>query len=580
MHLYHPLSHHYILVKVFGYLTNQRDIYNCTLVNTQWNTSVSPFLYRAPKFTSRAKFSSSLTKYFQTIKSAKDEQTFQPYHEMLREWNLKYAKVACDIAVCCPNIEKLGCVDGGFLLGDNLNRKNLLKAWTRLKSITLYHNCGTDLILEAIRMNCSRLEELILCNCPVTDIGLIEVFKTIRGLKLLRFNHCNEISNQSLIMMSKYCNSLVRLDLINCNRLNDNGILALADSSHLATNLRSLYLEALNIDQNTLLILARNIMNLRELYLRTLVSFGDEVITAFNCLEQLTLHCPRINGWNINEAIRIRELSLFMTNIKLQELNAICKTCHHLEKFTLDVKQILAFSFSMNKQTVSSVIEKRTKFSPLNNAKLCAWEALELLNTLIDDSDPDTQLSQIEHCLQTAESLRKDGQPRWLILTGLIHDLGKLLFFYGAEGQWDVVGDTFPVGCRFSPSIIFPEFFKNNPDYTNPKYNTLYGIYEPNCGLDNVLMSYGHDEYMYQVVKNYLPAEASYIIRYHSFYAQHRENAYTHLMNETDHEMMKWVKIFNPFDLYSKSDQPPNIHELKPYYLELIREYFPEKICW
>ncbi|CAI2170462.1 3989_t:CDS:2 [Funneliformis geosporum] len=232
------------------------------------------------------------------------------------------------------------------------------------------------------------------------------------------------------------------------------------------------------------------------------------------------------------------------------------------------------------KQTVSNVIEKRSKFSLLNNAKLCVWEALELLNTLVDNSDPDTQLSQIEHCLQTAESLRKDGQPRWLILTGLIHDLGKLLFFYGAEGQWDVVGDTFPVGCRFSPSIIFPEFFKNNPDYNNPKYNTLYGIYEPNCGLDNVLMSYGHDEYMYQVVKNYLPAEASYIIRYHSFYAQHRENAYTHLMNETDHEMMKCVKIFNPYDLYSKSDQSPNVQELKPYYLELIREYFPEKICW
>jgi len=64
-----------------------------------------------------------------------------------------------------------------------------------------------------------------------------------------------------------------------------------------------------------------------------------------------------------------------------------------------------------------------------------------------------------------------------------------------------VFTDTFPVGCMFSPSIVFPEFFKNNPDYTNPKYNTLYGIYEPNCGLDNVLMSYGHDEYLYQVVK-------------------------------------------------------------------------------
>ncbi|RGB27661.1 hypothetical protein C1646_644866 [Rhizophagus diaphanus] len=232
------------------------------------------------------------------------------------------------------------------------------------------------------------------------------------------------------------------------------------------------------------------------------------------------------------------------------------------------------------KQTVACVIEKQNRFSSLNHAKMGVWNALELLNTLVDNSDPDTELSQIEHCLQTSEALRRDDQPRWLILTGLIHDLGKLLYFYGAEGQWDVVGDTFPVGCAFSQSIIFPEFFKNNPDYNNPKYNTLYGIYEPNCGLDNVLMSYGHDEYMYQVIKDYLPPEAGYIIRYHSFYAQHRENAYCHLMNDYDHEMMKWVKTFNPFDLYSKSDLPPNIQDLKPYYIELINEYFPEEICW
>ncbi len=34
------------------------------------------------------------------------------------------------------------------------------------------------------------------------------------------------------------------------------------------------------------------------------------------------------------------------------------------------------------------------------------WEAMEFLNTLVDDSDPDTDLSQIEHLLQTAEAIR------------------------------------------------------------------------------------------------------------------------------------------------------------------------------
>ena len=57
---------------------------------------------------------------------------------------------------------------------------------------------------------------------------------------------------------------------------------------------------------------------------------------------------------------------------------------------------------------------------------MTVWEAIEFLNELIDDSDPDIELPQIEHILQTAEAIRKDGHPRF-ILTGLIHDLGKIL---------------------------------------------------------------------------------------------------------------------------------------------------------
>ena len=91
------------------------------------------------------------------------------------------------------------------------------------------------------------------------------------------------------------------------------------------------------------------------------------------------------------------------------------------------------------------------------------WEALDYLNTLVDDSDPDTDLSQIEHCLQTSEAIRRDGHPRWMVLAGLMHDLGKVLCLYG-EPQWAVVGDTFPVGCAYSDKIVFPEFFANNPD--------------------------------------------------------------------------------------------------------------------
>ena len=215
----------------------------------------------------------------------------------------------------------------------------------------------------------------------------------------------------------------------------------------------------------------------------------------------------------------------------------------------------------------------------LGKGKKGVWEAAEFLNQLVDDSDPDTDVSQIEHLMQTAEAIRADGHPRWFVLTGLIHDLGKVLCLFG-EPQWAVVGDTFPVGCRYSEQIVFPEFFSANPDSLQPEYQTLCGIYSQGCGLDNVHLSWGHDEYLYHVVKDYLPEPALYMIRYHSFYPGHREGAYDFLMNDHDREMFEWVRKFNPYDLYSKSAAKPDARELRPYYQGLIDRYFPKQVAF
>jgi inositol oxygenase len=60
-------------------------------------------------------------------------------------------------------------------------------------------------------------------------------------------------------------------------------------------------------------------------------------------------------------------------------------------------------------QSFDFVQEKRRDFLARNRREMSIWEAMEFLNTLVDDSDPDTDLSQMEHLLQTAEQIRKDG---------------------------------------------------------------------------------------------------------------------------------------------------------------------------
>jgi inositol oxygenase len=228
-------------------------------------------------------------------------------------------------------------------------------------------------------------------------------------------------------------------------------------------------------------------------------------------------------------------------------------------------------------QTYEFVLEKREEFLGFNKKEMTVWDAFEFLNQLVDDSDPDTDLSQLQHLLQTSEAIRADGHPDWMVLTGLMHDMGKVLCLFG-EPQWAVVGDTFPVGCAYSDKIVYPEFFKSNPDFCNEQYNTEYGVYSPNCGLKNVHMSWGHDEYVYQMLKDYLPEPGLYMLRYHSFYSQHRENGYDHLMDDHDREMFKYVDLFNPYDLYSKNPNPPDWNRLKPYYQQLVNKYLPETI--
>jgi inositol oxygenase len=228
-------------------------------------------------------------------------------------------------------------------------------------------------------------------------------------------------------------------------------------------------------------------------------------------------------------------------------------------------------------QTYEFVQEKRAEFLQFNKKEMSVWEAFDFLNQLVDDSDPDTDLDQFQHLLQTSEAIRADGHPDWMVLAGLFHDMGKVLCLFG-EPQWAVVGDTFPVGCAWSGKIVYPEFFTDNSDHQIADYQSRYGVYSPGCGLRNVHLSWGHDEYVYHMMKDYLPEPALYMLRYHSFYAQHREGAYDHLMDEHDHEMFKWVKLFNPYDLYSKNPTPPDWTQLRPYYEDLVAKYLPAKL--
>src|SRR5438128_8381948 len=86
------------------------------------------------------------------------------------------------------------------------------------------------------------------------------------------------------------------------------------------------------------------------------------------------------------------------------------------KKFRVGIKS----NISTNRNNLISGVDRRSEERFSRNAEtdlVCRLllekkkKMAEYLNTLVDDSDPDTDLTQIEHLLQTAEAIRKDAHP-------------------------------------------------------------------------------------------------------------------------------------------------------------------------
>lgn len=234
-------------------------------------------------------------------------------------------------------------------------------------------------------------------------------------------------------------------------------------------------------------------------------------------------------------------------------------------------------------QSVAFGEKQRSNWLKFDKGQFTAMEMLAMLDNLVDESDPDNDLPNSIHDFQTAERIRKEWpEEDWFHLVGLLHDMGKVMALpevakTDALPQWAVVGDTFPVGCAYDESaIVFPESLKQNVDYNHPIHSTKNGIYKPGCGISNLMMSWGHDEYMYQMLKENgctIPQKGLNMIRLHSCYPWHGKRAYTHFEVPEDLETLKWVKEFNKFDLYSKGDEIPDVAALMPYYQKLCEKY-------
>lgn len=243
------------------------------------------------------------------------------------------------------------------------------------------------------------------------------------------------------------------------------------------------------------------------------------------------------------------------------------------------------------RQTVDFVDkQKRKMLSSKPRRVLRVWEAVSLLKRLKLSSKE----SVFENSLAVAELCRKQFPgERWLHVAGLLHNLGFVTVMkeFGSRPLWKVLGETFPVGCKFSEDISYSHYFSSNPDRRKKIFNSHVGAYKRGCGLDELRMSWSASEYLCTVLgmekakaNHKLPKQAMFLLRYHKFYSLLLPGQHYHdFMTLEDEQNLQVLIEFNRIQFEASSPQSKQQEELEEevdleYYKDLVEEFFPNPL--
>ena len=156
-----------------------------------------------------------------------------------------------------------------------------------------------------------------------------------------------------------------------------------------------------------------------------------------------------------------------------------------------------------------------------------------------------------------AEAARDEGLPDWVQLVALFHELGGAVKKLDPNStgklaesiyDWTISARSRVVGCATPACATFSEFRHLNTDLLDARYSSDKGVYESNCGLDNVLLQWSGSEYVYHLLRHNhtaLPTEALAMVRYFLLGDWHEHHEYTPITNEYDDDMLPWVSDFD-----------------------------------
>jgi Myo-inositol oxygenase len=198
------------------------------------------------------------------------------------------------------------------------------------------------------------------------------------------------------------------------------------------------------------------------------------------------------------------------------------------------------------RQTVDEVRALRRKYAKPIFGKVRVWDLIEKLGSCVDPTDRRLFCaSQQMHVLQMLETMeRDDAATPEMVLVALVHDLGKVLLLTGE--------DPANVVCM----------------------NGLVDGADDGVGLDNATIQWNHDEFAYERLRDHLPEDLAWLVRYHSVEVR----AVSNVMDERDRERTR--RLLVPFARYDHATKSPFYLPSKgiQQYRDVIEQAFPRRI--
>lgn len=221
------------------------------------------------------------------------------------------------------------------------------------------------------------------------------------------------------------------------------------------------------------------------------------------------------------------------------------------------------------KQTVAYINAMKSRYLSFDRKQMSLREALDLVGILpgeffsVERSYAGISLRTLG--FRTAEFLRNAGHPDWLQLIALVYGLAGVLKCVDVETaascadnfDWTLPARSRVVGCASPSSVVFGEFHSLNDDERDPRYQSEEGVYQHQCGLDNVMLTWSGPEYMYHMLKHngvFLPEEGFRVLRLASLSDWHTRGVYSHLADESDLESQALIADFDECYLQAKAE--------------------------